>query len=121
MAKDTVTAHVRKGVTVIRNGARVRPEIGKNFDFTAEEAESIQNADAGAIGPALDGGTKGEAKTASTTDPKTGKPTTGKRGAPAKSTADKTGAAGAGDDAGSKTNQGEGDNGGEAGNADDDL
>jgi hypothetical protein len=32
---------VKKGVTVVREGKRVRPEIGKNFDFTADEIERI--------------------------------------------------------------------------------
>ena len=75
MAKDTgVTALVKKGVTVVRGGKRVRPEIGKNFDFTAEEADGIRSADAGALGPAADTTTKGEAEVASSTDKTTGKP-----------------------------------------------
>lgn len=110
MAKDTVTALVKKGVTVVRDGKRVRPEIGKNFDFTADEAEAINGADAGALAAPLDTSAKGNAEAASETG-EGGKPkTTPKtKTAPAKSTATKAAdEGGAGDDAGSKTNAGAG-------------
>jgi hypothetical protein len=57
---------VKKGVTVVRDGKRVRPEIGKNFDFTAEEIERITEVDPSALGKA-EGGEDGEAAPASTT------------------------------------------------------
>lgn len=41
---------VKKGVTVIRDGRRVRPEVGKAFDFTKEEIEGLKEADATALG-----------------------------------------------------------------------
>jgi len=49
MTKPSLTLTVKKGVTVIRDGKRVRPEIGKTFDFTADERDSILGADASAL------------------------------------------------------------------------
>jgi hypothetical protein len=97
---------VNKGVTIVREGKRVRPEIGKNFDFTADEIERIAEVDSAALGKA-DGGEDGEAATASTTAK-----TTETTDAPATSGQTKKGKA-AGEANG-------GDAGGEAG-TDDDL
>jgi hypothetical protein len=80
---------VKKGVTVVREGKRVRPEINKNFDFTADEIERIVGVDPTALGKADSGAEDGEAETASTGD--TGKsdeggkkPAAGKKAAAAK-------------------------------------
>lgn len=71
MAKKANTYMIRKGITVVREGKRVRPEVGKDFELTAEEVEDIKAADAAAIGPAS--GEDGKADTASVeTAPPTG-------------------------------------------------
>jgi hypothetical protein len=51
---------VNKGVTVVRDGKRVRPEIGKNFDFTADEITRITDVEPTALSKA-DAGEDGEA------------------------------------------------------------
>lgn len=50
MAKKSNTMLVRKGVTVVRDGKRVRPEIGKTFDFEGDEIETITAVDPTALG-----------------------------------------------------------------------
>jgi hypothetical protein len=57
---------VKKGVTVVREGKRVRPEI-KNFDFTADEIERITEVDPAALGKADSGAEDGEAETPAST------------------------------------------------------
>lgn len=37
------------GVTVVRDGKRIRPTIGKAFDFTKEEAEAIKGVNPAAL------------------------------------------------------------------------
>lgn len=65
MTKPSITMAVKKGVTVVRDGKRVRPEIGKTFDFTAAERDSILEVDPAALAePAGEG--EGEATVAST-------------------------------------------------------
>lgn len=49
MSKPSVKMTVRKGVTVVRDGARVRPTIGEDFSFTAEERDGIISADPAAL------------------------------------------------------------------------
>lgn len=49
---------VKKGVTVVRDGKRVRPEVGKLFDFTSEEIASLKEADAAALGKGNEGDTE---------------------------------------------------------------
>jgi hypothetical protein len=49
MPKGSETFTVKKGVTVVRDGKRVKPEIGKTFPFTAEEVENIRSADPAAL------------------------------------------------------------------------
>jgi hypothetical protein len=49
MTKASVTMTVKKGVTVVRDGRRIRPEINKAFDFTADERDSILSADPAAL------------------------------------------------------------------------
>jgi hypothetical protein len=49
MPKGSEKFTVRKGVTVVRDGKRVKPEIGKAFDFTAEERDNILSADPAAL------------------------------------------------------------------------
>jgi hypothetical protein len=57
---------VKKGVTIVRDGARVRPEVGKLFDFTKEEVDALK--DSGHIGAAKEGeDEEGTAEVASTT------------------------------------------------------
>jgi hypothetical protein len=60
---------VKKGVTIVREGKRVRPEVGKGFDFTADEIERITEVDPAALGSAKEAtaAEDGEAETASTT------------------------------------------------------
>lgn len=61
---------VKKGVTVVRDGHRVRPEIGKLFDFTKEEIDGLTEADPSVLGAAKeanDSDQDGEATPASTT------------------------------------------------------
>lgn len=56
---------VKKGVTVVRDGNRVRPQVGKMFDFSKEEIDALK--DSGALGAAKEGeDDDGEATTAST-------------------------------------------------------
>lgn len=43
---------VKKGITLIRDGARVRPQIGKLFDFTKEEIADLEENAPTAIGKA---------------------------------------------------------------------
>ena len=59
---------VKKGVTVVRDGRRVRPEINKGFDFTKEEIDAINETDATALGTAkeAEGVEEGTAEVAST-------------------------------------------------------
>ena len=59
MTKPSLTMNVRKGCTVIRDGQRVRPQIGKDFTFSADERDSILSADPGALVKAT--GEEGEA------------------------------------------------------------
>lgn len=65
MKKPSVTMAVKKGVTVVRDGKRVRPELGKTFDFTADERDSILGVDPAALAKPA-GEEEGEAATAST-------------------------------------------------------
>jgi hypothetical protein len=60
---------VKKGVTVVRDGQRIRPEVNKGFDFTADEIERITEVDPAALGTAAEAkdAENGEAETASTT------------------------------------------------------
>jgi hypothetical protein len=43
---------IKKGITVIRDGNRVRPTVGKVFDLTKEEIAALDEADASALGKA---------------------------------------------------------------------
>lgn len=43
---------VKKGAVVVRDGNRVRPEIGKTFPFTADEIKQINKATPGTLVPA---------------------------------------------------------------------
>jgi hypothetical protein len=45
---------VKKGVTVVREGRRIRPEINKGFDFTKEEIDAITETDPTVLGSAKD-------------------------------------------------------------------
>lgn len=65
MTKPSITMAVKKGVTVVRDGKRVRPEVGKTFDFTADERDSILNVDPAALAKPA-GEDEGTAATAST-------------------------------------------------------
>jgi hypothetical protein len=66
VTKPSITMTVRKGVTVVRDGKRIRPEVNKTFDFTATERDSILERDASAL-VAADSADEGTAETASTT------------------------------------------------------
>jgi hypothetical protein len=117
---------VNKGVTVVRDGKRVRPEIGKNFDFTAEEITRITDVEPTALSKA-DAGEDGEAAVASTTAKTT--TTTDKPAASGQTKTAKAAGKAAGKSAGkaaAKTPEGDSDaelGGGEGGGeaADDDL
>lgn len=39
----------KEGIIVVRNGKRVRPEIGKAFDFTKDEVEQLMSVRPSAI------------------------------------------------------------------------
>lgn len=41
MAEKMTSMVVNARITVVRDGKRVTPEVGKTFDFTAEEVESM--------------------------------------------------------------------------------
>jgi hypothetical protein len=62
---STVTMTVKKGVTVVRDGQRIRPEIGKTFDFTAEERDAIMETNPSVLAKP-EGEAEGEAVPAST-------------------------------------------------------
>lgn len=63
---------VKKGVTVVRDGRRVRPEVGKLFDFSKEEIDGLNEADATALGKASEADSEdGTATTASTSNAET--------------------------------------------------
>ncbi len=73
---------VKSGVTVIRDGARVRPEIGKLFDFSKEELEGLKGS--AAIGPAGEAGDEdGTAVVASGAQTSQGKARGGRKAATA--------------------------------------
>lgn len=42
---------VKKGAVVIRDGRRVRPEIGKTFTFSDAEIDQLNGATPGTLGP----------------------------------------------------------------------
>lgn len=125
---------VNKGVTVVREGKRVRPEVGKNFDFTADEIERITEVEPLALTKATDAAEEGEATTASTTaktTTTTDKPAASGQTKAAKAAAKKAAAAKPAAKPAAKTPEGdsdaelgdgEGGEGGDAGDAgDDDL
>ena len=49
MSKEMVSKLVKKGVVVVRDGARVRPQLDKNFYFTQDEIDSINAATPGSL------------------------------------------------------------------------
>lgn len=67
MTKASVTMTVKKGVTVVRDGKRIRPELNKTFDFTADERDAILKVDAAALAKPTGAEESGDAEAASTT------------------------------------------------------
>lgn len=110
---------VKKGVTVVRDGRRVKPEIGKLFDFTKEEIDGLKEADPTAIGTAEEskGAEEGEASVAavSSAEQSQAKAKGGKK----KATAAKSDAENAEDGDDGEAPEGEG--GGPGAGTDDDL
>jgi hypothetical protein len=51
---------VKKGCTVIRDGRRVRPTVGEEFDFTKAEIDGLNAADPAALAMPSKGGDEGE-------------------------------------------------------------
>jgi hypothetical protein len=59
---------VKKGVTIVRDGQRIRPKVGKLFDFTNDEINAVKETDATTLGAASEAeDEEGEATVASTT------------------------------------------------------
>ena len=110
---------VKKGVTVVRDGKRVRPEIGKNFDFTAVEIERMTGVDSTVLAKADSNAEDGTAEVAGTgTAPSSAEKSQAKaKGGKKKATANKSDAEAAGDDG--EPDEGEG--GGAGAGSDDDL
>lgn len=67
MTKPSIKMVVNKGVTVVREGKRVRPTIGKEFSFTAEERDGILEAAPGALSAGGDNSAEETAEEATTT------------------------------------------------------
>ena len=63
MAKSTVLVPL-SGTIVVRDGNRIRPTIGKAFEYTAEEVEQLRNAGAKFRAPQNEEPDAGEAATA---------------------------------------------------------
>lgn len=112
MTKPSITMTVRKGVTVVRDGQRIRPEIGKTFDFTAAERDAVLEVDPSALTKPA-GEEEGTPTTASTSAPASAEQSQAKAsGGKKKATANKSDAENAEDGDG---------NAPEEANSDDDL
>jgi len=101
-------------VVIVRDGKRVKPEIGKSFDFTADERDSILEAQPNALRKAAAGDEEGTADTSSA-EQSQAKAKGGKK----KATAAKSDAEAAADGDGGEPEDGEG--GGAGAGTDDDL
>jgi hypothetical protein len=92
---------VKKGAVVIRDGKRVRPEIGKVFPFTAEEAKALNEATPGTLAPASEAEieeSEGVAATTTTTTSSAEGSQASAKGGKKAATANKSDAEAAGDD-----------------------